>query len=122
MNVSELNARQKELNKIMRDNAITMDTMRKGARIKFHDDLETVDAYLDTSLTYQRARADYIEARVEYNNNLFREQRRKVNEDFDRLWAEFQHFTVDHKRYQLATKELEAEISRLKYQRGKVFG
>jgi len=120
MNASdpELNARQKVLNETMRKNAIIMDNLRKEAK---RDLAKYDDEVLLTNCTYQRARADYNEARVEYNNNLFKEQRRQVNADFDKLWAEFQHFTVDHKKYQLATKELENEVTRLRYQRGKVF-
>ena len=114
-----INEQQKQLNETMRRCAVAMDKIRNFAKKQRPEDWE---AFLFDNCAYQRLRADYSEARVQYNNNLFRIQRQKVNEDFDRLWAEFQHFTVDHKRYQLATKELEAEISRLKYQRGKVFG
>ena len=111
--------RLKHLNKVMRLSAITMDTYRKEAKILYPLEWESA---LRNKCEYQVARADYNEARVEYNNILFKAQRAKVNADYDRLWAQLEHLKVSKHNYEKETQTLSQEISRLRYQRGKVFG
>ena len=117
--MTNLEGRQKALNEIMRRSAITMDRLRKQAKILYPLEWESA---LRNNCEYQVARGDYNEARVEYNNNLFRVQREKVNADYDRLWAQLEHLKVSKHNYEKETQTLSQEISRLRYQRGKVFG